>query len=396
MESWGQDDGLMDLAIVGGGPAGTVAALEASRRGLRTSVWERECFPRDKVCGEFISPEALPWLERETPEALARAACIRRSEFVSPSGRRIGFTFPEPARGLSRRVLDEALWRAASAAGAKVWEGTAARKLRKVLTRGPGEAFWELKSSAGSVARARSVVLACGRWWNLEGFHSPARERMSGSVGPWLGAKAHFAGVEPSDAVEMYFFPGGYCGLAPIEDGLYNACCLAHRGLARRAVRGGLTDFAGWLGAVSRHPLLTRRLRGAGQVSETVATAPLAPARRQAASSGVLKVGDASGFLDPFTGDGISMAIESGRLAAEVLAAPRGRGSAQETVRLYRQRLGRGVRRSYWVAGLLRLLVAAPAGVQDAAAQALVRLAPRLFTETRWRGEYLTSPPVGV
>jgi flavin-dependent dehydrogenase len=326
---------------------------------------------------------------------LARAAWIRRSEFVSPSARSFGFTFPEPARGLSRRVLDEALWRAASAAGARVWEGRAARKLRKVLARGPGEAFWELESSAGSVTRARSVLLACGRWWNLEGFYSAARERMSG-VGPWLGAKAHFAGVEPSDAVEMYFFPGGYCGLAPIEDGLYNACCLVHRSLARRAGRGGLTDFAGWLGTITRHPALTWRLRGAGQVSETVATAPLAPARRQAASSGALRVGDASGFLDPFTGDGISMAIESGRLAAEVLAAPRGHGSPQETVRLYRQRLGRGVRRSYWVAGLLRLLVAAPAGIQVAAAQALVRLAPRLFRETRWRGEFLTSPPVGV
>jgi len=386
----------MDLAIVGGGPAGTVAALEASRRGLRTSVWERESFPRDKVCGEFISPEALPWLERETPEALARAAWIRRSEFVSPSARRFGFTLPEPARGLSRRVLDEALWRAASAAGARVWEGTAARKLRKVLARDPDEAFWELESSAGRMTRTRSVVLACGRWWNLEGFHSPARERMSGGAGPWLGAKAHFVGVEPNDAVEMYFFPGGYCGLAPIEDGLYNACCLVHRSLARRAGRGGLTDFAGWLGAITGHPILTRRLHGGRQVSETVSAAPLTPARRQAASSGALRVGDAAGFLDPFTGDGISMAIESGRLAAEVLAAPRGTGTAQEIVRLYRRRLGRGVRRSYWVAGLLRLLVAAPAGVQNAAAQALVRLGPRLFRETRWRGEFLTLPPVGV
>lgn len=383
----------MDLAIIGGGPAGMATAIEAHRRGLRTMVWERERFPRDKVCGEFISFESLEWLEREIPRALARAAWIRRSLFVSPRAWRLSFTLPRPARGLSRRALDEALWQAAAASGVFLWEGTAAQRLRKVPT-SADHVVWELESSAGMVSQARALVLACGRWWSLEGLPSPARAARSGDTAPWLGAKAHFAGVEPDDAVEMYFFSGGYCGLAPIEDRLYNACCLVHRSLARRAGAGRVADFAGWLRRVARHPVLDARLCGARQVTETVATAPLAPARSRATLEGTLRVGDAAGFLDPFTGGGISMAIQSGRLAAEVLAACCAHGNAQETANLYQRRLGRAVRRSYWVAGLLRALVSAPASVQDAAAHAFACLGQRLFTETRWRGEFLGSPPV--
>lgn len=93
---------MIDLGIIGGGPAGTSAALEARRRGLRVAIWERERFPRDKVCGEFISAEALPLLETEIPATLARGAVIRRCEFISPSSHSGGFMLPRPGRGLSR------------------------------------------------------------------------------------------------------------------------------------------------------------------------------------------------------------------------------------------------------------------------------------------------------
>ncbi len=67
MESLTSNSEILDLAIIGGGPAGTAAALEARRHGLRVALWERDRFPRDKVCGEFISPEALPLLQSEIP-----------------------------------------------------------------------------------------------------------------------------------------------------------------------------------------------------------------------------------------------------------------------------------------------------------------------------------------
>jgi flavin-dependent dehydrogenase len=181
----------------------------------------------------------------------------------------------------------------------------------------------------------------------------------------------------------MYYFPGGYCGLAPMEDGLYNACCLVHRRLARNT--GGIDDFAEWLKTVARHGALDARLWGAIQVSDTVATAPVRPARRRAECDGALLVGDAAGFLDPFTGDGISMALHSGGLAAAESARRVGHAVTEPMACSYSQQLGRAVRRSYRVAGLLRALVRAPSVVQALAAAALPWLGARLHAETRWR-----------
>ncbi len=380
-------EALIDLAVIGGGPAGTAAAIEARRRGLTVAVWERERFPRDKVCGEFISAESLPLLEAAVPAALVQSACITRSEFISPRGRAHTFALPLPARGLSRRVLDEVLWKAASAAGAETREGEAVRRLAWLEPADARPPCWELDTGAGITRRARFLIIACGRWWMIEGFPSPAREGSHGGAGAWLGAKAHFRGVAARDAVEMFYFRGGYCGLAPIEDGLYNACCLVHRSLAREAGPGGLGDFAAWLKTVAQHPALEARLRGTTQVSETVATAPVRPARRRADCDGALLVGDAAGFLDPFTGDGISMALHSGWLAAEDVAGARTRGSAdaRSMVHRYRRRLGRAVRRSYMLAGVLRALVYAPGGVQELVAGVLPWLGSRLHAETRWK-----------
>lgn len=379
---------LIDLCIIGGGPAGTVAALEACRHGLSVTLFERDRFPRDKVCGEFLSAESLPLLEEEIPKVLAMSSIIRRSEFISPRGGVYSFLLPQRGRGLSRRLLDEALWQAA-AAGARGREGEAIRGLRKLESCMGGDRGWEIESSTGMSTRARAVIIACGRWWNLKGFPSPARRGKANGLGMWLGAKAHFEAVAPRDAVEMYFFSGGYCGLAPIEAGLYNACCLVHRSLARDLGACGLVDFARWLRAVARHPALEVRLRGATQVSETLATAPLCLERRGAEHDGALLAGDAAGFLDPFTGDGISMALHSGRLAAEDVASAWVEGvgpcNHRETAGDYRHRLGRAVRRSYWVAGLLRALVCAPSAVQESVATALPWLGKRLLQATRWR-----------
>lgn len=387
MEVDRNENGLVDLAIVGGGPAGTAAALEARRHGMKVAIWDRDRFPRDKVCGEFLSAETIPLLTQEVPTLLERASHIRRSEFISPAGRVHKFELPLAGRGLSRWILDEAMWQAAEKAGARAREGEGIQSLRRLDPSAHRGAIWELKSESGISTFAASLLVACGRWWSIDGLPSPARERKTDAVGPWMGAKAHFSGVAPADAVEMYYFPGGYCGLAPIEDGQYNACCLVHRRLVKEAAAGSLENFALWLRSVAHHPALVARLQGAVQASKTVSTAPLRPARVPAANDGTLLAGDAAGFLDPFTGDGISMALHSGRMAAQELAGAWSRmeSSMERTADSYRRRLDGAVRRSYLVAKLLRALVSAPAGLQSSAASVLPKLGRRLLEETRWR-----------
>jgi flavin-dependent dehydrogenase len=400
MERAGSSTHPFDLAILGGGPAGTAAALEARRRGLQVAIWEGDRFPRHKVCGEFVSAESLPLLQQEIPSALARSAVIRRADFVAQGGRRYSFMLPGVARGLSRFVLDEALWQATIRSGAQTCEGTAIRCIG-TWSAGPGldaplpsRPLWEVHPAKGDSRSARAVLIACGRWWSLGGLPSPCQDERA--AGPWLGAKAHFAGVPPRDAIEMYFFPGGYCGLAPIEDGLVNACCLVHRSLTRSAGAGKLLDFASWLKKVARHPALDARLRDATQVFRTIATAPIHPmwTRSRGNHSGALLAGDAAGFLDPFTGDGISQALYAGRLAAETVAqaCAGDRASLLLAADAYRRRLRQAVGSSYRVAALLRLLVRAPAGLQEFAATLLSGFAAGLVGRTRWRGNTAVEP----
>lgn len=383
---------LIDLAIIGGGPAGTAAALEARRRGLEVVLWERDFFPRDKVCGEVLSAEALPILAEEIPAALRRAAVIRRAEFVSRRGRTYAFTLPQPGAGLSRRLMDEALWRAAAESGARSEERTAVHGVRRAAG-GP----WILELHNGALQQAILLIVACGRWWTLDGLPSSAgrqrdrsRPDLAESAG-WLGVKAHFRGLQRCDAVEMYFFPGGYCGVAPVEDGLYNACCLVHRSLARGACGCSPGEFAAWMRRVGRHPALDERLGSGSQVSRTVTTAGMRLGGQSGVRNGALLVGDAAGFIDPFTGSGISMALNSGRLAARILAQARFRPSEMtwddEVEPEYRRRRRTATGRGYAFAALIRMLVSARADVQEAAARLIPRFGAQLAAETRWRSE---------
>lgn len=354
-----------DLAVVGGGPAGSAAAYTAARRGLRVMLLERSGFPRDKVCGEFFSAEAAPLLRGMAPELEAEAPRIATAEFISSRGRRAEFTLPAPALGISRLRLDAALWRAAGEAGVELRPRAAVARLQAAA------GGYELALAPGEVLAARAVIVAAGRWWRLAGLET-APPRSS----PWVGVKARFRGLAPKAAVEMYAFRGGYCGLAPVENGWTNACCLLHR---RRA--GDLAasrDFSAWIVAASASPALAARLKGAVQVTATVTTAPVGMGIRAAVLGGVLLAGDASGFLDPFTGDGMARALLSGQLAGEAVAA----GVPDN----YPARLQRAARRGFLASGALRGLVAAPAWLQGAAIAVLARppLGPGLAALTRW------------
>jgi flavin-dependent dehydrogenase len=386
MENLKPDSGMMDVAIIGGGPAGTAAALEARRQSLSVAVWDRDRFPRDKVCGEFISPEARPLLQSEIPATVVRGAEIREAEFVSAHGGSRTFRLPHHALGLSRRLLDHALWKAAEAAGAEVHEGATIRKARKTVSCGNEQGAWEIESAGGSVRRARSLIVACGRWWAIEGLHSPARQDAFQAPGDWIGTKAHVAGIPRRDRVEMYFFRGGYCGLAPVEDGACNLCCLVRRERIRETAAKDMKNFADWLVQVARLPALEKRLTGAEQISPVVTTAPVHLARRQAAQKGVLMVGDASGFLDPFTGEGISMAMHSGRLAARAAAKSLSEGLGDDrAAEIYGQSLSLAVGRSYRIAGIARSLLHGPLWLQGLVTAPLPWIGRRLVHETRWR-----------
>jgi flavin-dependent dehydrogenase len=165
--------------------------------------------------------------------------------------------------------------------------------------------------TAGEEFEARAVINASGRWSNLNGKHAAHK----GKVEPnWLGVKAHFVEAESRASVDLYFFEGGYCGVQPVTAGenggprRINACAMVR------------SDVAHTLPEVfAQHPQLAERSRRWEPAMEAISTSPLIFQQPQPVEGQVLRVGDAAGFVDPFAGDGISLALRSGVVAAECL-----------------------------------------------------------------------------
>ncbi len=298
---------MHDLAIIGGGPAGTSAAITAARGGASVLLLERGRFPRHKVCGEFVSAEALDLLGNllgsQHAALLTDAIRIPRAR-VFLDGRTIETAVDPPAVSIARLDLDAALWELAQQSGVEARQQTTAQELS-------GTAPFRIATSRGSF-ETRAVINAVGRWSNLDPPPTASRT----SSGKWLGIKAHFAEPSPNASVDLYFFEGGYCGVQPVElrgegapRGRVNACAMVR------------ADVASTLPEVfAQHPALEKRSRQWQPLSEPVSTSPLIFRAPQPERDNILLTGDAAGFVDPFVGDGISLALRSGTLAAECLA----------------------------------------------------------------------------
>jgi len=331
-----------DLIIIGGGPAGTAAAITAARAGGHVLLLERGRFPRHKVCGEFISPEGVALLAGlGLDDLVRRAPRIAHARIFAETSVAEAALSP-PAAAISRYELDQALWHRAGDAGADCRELLEARAIT-------GTGPFTVATSAGDFT-ARAVINASGRWSNLRRsrLSQPQREK-------WVGWKAHFREADSPLSVDLYFFAGGYCGVQPLTDGHVNACAMVQAAAANSMEQ-----------VLALHPRLAERSRAWQQVSETVATSPLVFAPPQAEEGGVLFAGDAAGFIDPFVGDGISLALRSGAMAAEALLEVwEGKRPLREAAAIYRAQYARELRPLFRNAGWLRRLASVPRALRQ-------------------------------
>ena len=307
-----------DLIIIGGGPAGTSAAISAARQGASVLLLERGRFPRHKVCGEFVSAESLSLLrdllDLQHAALLHGAVRIPRARMFL-DGRTLHASVNPPAASIARFDLDAALWHSAESAGVD------ARQQVTVQSVGGSGPFRVV--TAGKEFEAGALVNASGRWSNLN--LAPAENGTRSEK--WLGVKAHFAEPVSEPSVDLYFFNGGYCGVQPVGAGRVNASAMVR------------ADIASSLPEVfARHPELRERSRNWTLVSDPVSTSPLIFRHPQPERDGILMAGDAAGFVDPFVGDGISLALRSGSLAARSLKSfLTGEASLHDAVRRYNQ-----------------------------------------------------------
>lgn len=373
-----------DVLVIGGGPAGATAAFQLASAGIGVTVVDRARFPREKVCGESLSPGAIARLhaigmwpaDEAGSESPPGSLPLRGMKVRSPRG----ITFSGAYRGgadgtgiaIRRRVLDHSLLERARARGARIVEAVEA-------TRGEvtpdGEAAIFARDSEGSATlryEAKRVIVADGRRSFLArqlGFIEPENlnhERRRFAV------RAHCEGVTGlSDFAEMQVGRGGYCGIAPLSATRANVCYVLFTNRLDIAPNTIERDFRrhveGFPGVA--HRLGHARIEGAIGV-----VGPLRMRSKRQTNGPFLACGDTTGFLDPFTGEGIAHAIATGiQAAAAVGESLQGRKGA---LRGYEQDV-RSLRRIKGASALFLYGLVSRHALADAAAVVFAR-APRL------------------
>jgi flavin-dependent dehydrogenase len=321
---------IYDAIIIGGGPAGSSAAISLSQHGARVLVLEEKRMPRGKLCGEFITPECFPTLRRlGVMDRLLSAGAqkILRVSLVVASGKSVQTLVAgmsdeaDWAMSLSRAVFDQVLFDRARESGSTCLEGIAVSGCA-FDDRGIGrvEAL-SLKEGARVSFEAPVILDASGRNSRLM---VDKVERVAGRHGSRLYAlKAHFNDVQGiNDQVELYFFPQGYGGLSLVEDGLVNLCFI----VSERALKSAAGDPPRVVkDTLMGNPVARERLGSAECVGKWHSAGPLTFGRRRLSRDGIIAIGDASGMIDPFTGTGIQMALRTGEIAAEAIVKTMGR-----------------------------------------------------------------------
>jgi flavin-dependent dehydrogenase len=307
-----------DVVIVGGGPAGAALATQLARRGHDVVVLERSAEPRWRACGVFSSPASVAALRRlglEERQLRKLTRTIPAMRVETPDGTQFRLTYGDdgslraPAVGWDRPALDGALLELARATGATIHTATTVLGVRagRVAVRGP----------AGEIEIDTRLVVGA------DGIRSTVARSFDVARQTWLGDRVgltfHVADPrpdEPRDA-RMVLFADGYVGLAPVPGRRVNVgIVLGGAWAARLRADGAERMVAAVLAAIPPAADDPVDWRSAERCDPIEGAAPIAHRVAKRHGTGWLLVGDAAGFLDPFTGEGLNRALVSARLAA--------------------------------------------------------------------------------
>lgn len=283
---------MIDLLIAGGGPAGLATAIHGALAGMKTVVIEPRAAPIDKACGEGVMPSGVAELQgigvsvtghRLCGIRYIDSRCQAEARFAGSSG-----------LGVRRTALYAAMHRRAKDLGVEI----VARKVTQV--------YQHVDRVEAAGLQARWLVAA-------DGLHSPIRRalglELTNRVPARYGLRRHFYAVPWTDFVEVYWSHAGEAYVTPVSDTMVGVAVLSS---ARRNYDGLLADF----------PALTARL-SASDKTQVLGAGPMRQRARTRVAGRVLLVGDAAGYCDALTGEGIALALRAARTAVGCLRSGR-------------------------------------------------------------------------
>lgn len=297
-----------EVLVIGGGPAGSIAAWVLACSGQAVTLVESSRFPREKVCGECVSALGISVLQRlGLADRLLSVGVekLTRVSLASTSGQISSHQLRQEMWGISRSVMDPLLLNAAAEAGTRIIQPA---RVEKIEPRSDGVDVTWREGSNLTEREFSHIILAAGKTMGTSESPTPTSD---------LGVKGHFHGVKAQrDTIYLYGLHGHYGGLAPIGNDLWNVAWSVPATAAKRA-KGDLKAL--WAERIQSSPFLRDAMSGATQVGTFLASPlPRYPVRRDF-SPRILPVGNAAAALEPIGGEGMGLAMRSAELAADAL-----------------------------------------------------------------------------
>ncbi len=299
-----------DVVVVGGGLAGLSAAIQLSEKGYRTLLIEKNYYPFHRVCGEYISEESRPFLEKlGIPISSLPIPKIGRLLVSAPDGTSLTNPLVPGGFGISRYWLDSLLASQAKSVGVTIWEGMKVQQVNY-------ENGWMQVRLSGAVIQSKLVLGCFGKRSSLDVKmnRSFVREK-PGKLNNFLGVKYHIEWEGPEDLIALHNFKGGYCGISRIEN---NQHCLCYLTNANNLGMSNNSIIQMEQTILSRNPYLDRIFRDARKIrQEPVSISQISFASKEQVEEHLLLVGDAAGLISPLCGNGMSMALHGSYLAVK-------------------------------------------------------------------------------
>jgi len=297
------------IAIIGGGLAGLTAAIHLAQKGCDVTLFEKNNYPKHKVCGEFISNEVLPYLQQLGIDlSVLQPTQIHTTILSLPSGKSIMAKLPLGGFGISRFTLDHHLYQLAVQYGVSVVHQT-------VTNTTFSDSQFVLVTENGDTHVAKVVLGAFGKRSNLD--HTLERTFIKKKA-PWLAVKAHYSGHFPNDVVALHNFEGGYCGVSKVENNAINICYLVQYDTFKQFKN--IPEFETHI--LQQNPHLKGILENTTRLFvKPLTISQISFENKTQVENHILMMGDTAGLIHPLCGNGMAMAIHSAKIASECTLA---------------------------------------------------------------------------